>query len=66
MMQDILNNMMQMVMTIDTGDYPQSIKDESKRELDKAFDMIVEELGETKINQLVYEQLKKNKIKSLK
>ena len=56
---DSLSNMMQNVLKIDVGNYPQKVKDDSKRFFNKALDFTVEELSEHKITRLVLEEYRK-------
>ena len=56
---DSLNNMMNNVIRIDAGNYPQKIKDDSKRFFSKALDFTIEEFSVQKITRLVLEECRK-------
>ncbi len=57
----IINKILQKTVVIDTGDFSQSIKDESKKILAESIKMITDELDPIKIDKLVYNEWKKGK-----
>ena len=58
---EILHRMISNVMEIDRGDYPQKIKDDSKKIMNQSLDFTIEETSTGKINQLVIKEYRKRK-----
>jgi len=57
-----ITNMKNMVLYIEANDFPQKIKDDSKREFIKALDFIIKELSPMSINKLIIEAYRKRKV----
>ena len=61
-----LTNMMKSVAIIHEGDYSQKQKDDSKRIMNESLDYANQELDGTELRRLLYVELKRKKIDSLK
>lgn len=58
---NILDNIIKKVISIDEGDYPQKIKDDSKTILSKSISVVDKELSEQTINILVVDEYRKKR-----
>lgn len=58
---DLLNKMLQNVIIINTGDYPEKDKLESQQIMNSSFDEVIEQTSQETINMLVYKEWKSKK-----
>lgn len=63
---DKLTDLMNKTIQIQDMDLPQSKKDEAIRLMGKTLDFVEKETSETRINQLVMEELRKNRLEKMK
>lgn len=61
-----MTRIVSMVVVAQAKDYPQKVKDDTKRILIECVNMLVKETDPNTINQLVYKELKKKKLESIR